>query len=280
MIVASGLAPKDVKTPEACFIILATGAELGLSAMQSLRLIHTFNGVVCPAASLMVALVKRSPVCRYFHMVTGDERESTWETWRMGEPEAERLTYTVEDAARQGLTNKDNWKKSPKAMLRARASSALARTVYPDVVWGLHSKEEIEGGEIAQDTPALVIDPPDSGAPAGERVVEKIRAKRGRPRKVEASPVVELEPEGSAQAEAPSEGEGTGDGGLHNVEIARRHRWHDQIMALIKKKNIDPDEIVSHMNKDLPEAIYTMDDITAANVPADILEDTFNALVL
>src|SRR3990172_528588 len=163
MIVASGRAPREVKTRGACFIILGSGAELGLSAMQSLRLIHTFNGTVCPAANLLVALVKRSPVCRYFHMVSGDEKESTWETWRIGEPEAERLTYTIEDAKRQGLSSKDNWTKQPKAMLRARASSALARMVYPDVVWGLHASEEMASDVI--DTSAKVVYVPEETAP-------------------------------------------------------------------------------------------------------------------
>ena len=280
MIVASGLAPRDVKTPEACFIILASGAELGLSAMQSLRLIHTFNGTVCPAASLLVALVKRSPVCRYFHMVSGDEKESTWETWRIGEPEAERLTYTIEDAKRQGLSSKDNWTKQPKAMLRARASSALARMVYPDVVWGLHASEEMASDVI--DTSAKVVDVPEETAPetpagaavpsAGEKVVETIR-KRGRPRK-EQAPVEEQEPPPPEAAPPPAAEESA-------LEMKRRERWFEQIARLIQHGRVSEEKVMEAVNRDAGgEQRWTFDNLRAGNVQADVLEQAFGSLVL
>jgi len=43
------------------------------------------------------------------------------------------------------LANKDNWKKYPKAMLRARAVSEMARTLFPDIIAGCgHTPDEIQ----------------------------------------------------------------------------------------------------------------------------------------
>src|SRR5690606_17440997 len=41
-----------------------------------------------------------------------------------------------------GLTGRQNWKAHPAAMLRARASAALARAVYPDVAMGIYDPDE------------------------------------------------------------------------------------------------------------------------------------------
>ena len=54
------------------------------------------------------------------------------------------ITWTFEQAKRAGLTNKDNWKNYPRAMLRARVVSEGIRTVYPGVVLGVYTPEEVQ----------------------------------------------------------------------------------------------------------------------------------------
>jgi hypothetical protein len=142
---ASGLLPKAVNKAEAAFAIIATGRELGLPAMQSLRSIHIIDGKPSLAADLIVALVKRNTeVCKFFRLVESTDKVARYETHRVGEPSPTTMTFTIEQAQRAGLTGKDNWKKYPDDMLRARCSAKLARAVYPELVMGLYDPDEIQ----------------------------------------------------------------------------------------------------------------------------------------
>lgn len=142
-LVASRLLPKSVQTPEAAFTIIMTGRELGLTAMQSLRSIHVIEGKPTLSADLMLALVKKSADCEYFRLVESTDAVATYETKRRGEPCPTRMSFTIADAQRAQVTGKDNWRKYPAAMLRARAITALARAVYPDTAMGLYDPDEL-----------------------------------------------------------------------------------------------------------------------------------------
>jgi hypothetical protein len=149
LLVASHLLPKGVQTPEAAFAIVLTGRELGLTAMQSLRSLHIIEGKPTMSADLVAALVKSRPeVCEYFRLVESSAEAATYETKRKGEPSPTRMSFTMADATRAGVTAKDNWRKYPSAMLRARCITALARAVYPDLVLGVYDPDEL-GGESA-----------------------------------------------------------------------------------------------------------------------------------
>jgi len=152
VLVASRLLPRSITTPEAAFAVIATGRELGLSAMQALRSVHIIEGKPTLSADLMVALVKKSDACAYFRLVESTASRAAYETHRKGEPSPTRMTYTAEEARAAGALNKDNWRKFPAAMLRARAASMLARAVYPDVILGVYDPDEIA------DVPAAIVD--------------------------------------------------------------------------------------------------------------------------
>lgn len=142
-LVKSGLLPAGVQTPEAAFAIIVTGKELGLTVMQALRSVHVIKGKPTLSADLILALVKRSPVCTYFQLVTSTATVATYRTRRVGEEPTE-MSFSHEQAQRAGLMGNDNWKKYPEAMLRARCIAALARAVYPDVVLGIYETSELE----------------------------------------------------------------------------------------------------------------------------------------
>lgn len=59
-IASTNLAPKDFKTPEAIFIVMQHGAELGLNAMQALQNIALVNNRPAVWGTLVQALVQRS----------------------------------------------------------------------------------------------------------------------------------------------------------------------------------------------------------------------------
>jgi hypothetical protein len=148
-LIASRLLPQGVQTSEAAFAILAMGRELGLSAMQSLRSIHVIKGKPAMSADLILALVKRSPSCQFFQLVESSDVRAVYTTQREKE-EPTTLEFTIEEAKQAGLLANDNWRKYPKAMLRARCIAALSRAVYPDVALGIYTPDELTDGS---DTP-------------------------------------------------------------------------------------------------------------------------------
>ena len=142
-LVKSGFLPRAIRTPEQALAILATGRELGLAPMQSFRQIHVIEGKPTLSADLMVALVKKHDECEYFVCIESTDEIATYETKRKDYPKPVTRSFTIEQARKAGVTGKDNWKKYPAAMLRARAKSDLARDEFPDVVGGLYDPDEL-----------------------------------------------------------------------------------------------------------------------------------------
>lgn len=71
------------------------------------------------------------------------------------------VTWTLEDGKRAGLAGGDNWKKYPRQMLTARVISEGVRAVYPAVVSGLYTPEEV--GDF--DAPAAPVARPAISKP-------------------------------------------------------------------------------------------------------------------
>lgn len=58
------------------------------------------------------------------------------------------VTWTLAQAKAIGLATKDNWKLYPRAMLRARVISEGIRAVYPGVIVGEYSVEEVQDFDV------------------------------------------------------------------------------------------------------------------------------------
>lgn len=140
------------KVPDVLMQIMA-GQELGLYSMASLRSFHIIEGKPTMAADAMVAVVLGSGKAEYFRRVGEGSAESvTYETKRKGEP-AQRCTWTWQMAKDAALSGKDNWRLYRRAMLASRAKSELARDVYPDVLAGCYTTDEIRDGSPNAPTP-------------------------------------------------------------------------------------------------------------------------------
>ena len=157
MLSSSGLIPKDLQgKPSDVMVIIMTGATHDLNPIQALNSIYVVHGRASMSAQLMVALCLRASVCDHFDLVQSNGEIATYEAKRAGRPPI-RMSYTIEEARKAGYLSKDNWQNSGPDMLRARAASKLARAVFPDIILGMYTPDEIRDDIAPEPRQAEVI---------------------------------------------------------------------------------------------------------------------------
>lgn len=147
LIANSELAPKDYRgKPGNVIIAVQMGRELGLAPLQALRNISVINGRASVWGDALLAICKKQPDFEDC-VETLDDSMATCTIKRRGQSPV-KYTFTMEDAKKAKLIDKDVWKSYPKRMLQMRARGFACRDAYPDALLGLISAEE------AQDIPA------------------------------------------------------------------------------------------------------------------------------
>jgi hypothetical protein len=176
VMLASRLLPEGLRTVEQVAVVVMYGMELGLSPMQSVRLIHVIKGKPCPSADLVGSLAVQTPACEYLTLVESTPERATYEAKRRGSPKVVTMSFTLAEAKAAGLAGKEVWRQYPAAMLRARALVAICRATFPEAVAGLHIPDEIE--DSAPQASALPSSPPpapEASAPGVPPFVERMR---------------------------------------------------------------------------------------------------------
>jgi 5'-3' exonuclease len=140
----SGMWSRGFRNPASIMAVVMAGRELGIGAVTALNSMHVIQGKTTMSAALIAGLVMRSKECEYMTCTESTDDHATWVTKRVGSPKEVSRTFTIKEAQSMQLTGKDNWKKQPNVMLMWRCATALARMVYPDIVVGLYSTEEME----------------------------------------------------------------------------------------------------------------------------------------
>lgn len=141
---ASDLLPKQYRgRPENVLVALEYGAALGLAPMAAIQGIHVVEGKPTASAQLIGALVR---MAGHRLRVTGNDTEAHAQIIRTDDPDfAFESVWTLDRAARAGLTGKGVWKSYPAAMLKARAITEVARDACPEVLAGVaYTAEELE----------------------------------------------------------------------------------------------------------------------------------------
>lgn len=134
-----------VKTPEDALIRIMHGRTLGISAAVALQFVFVINGRAGIDATLMRALCLAHPACEEFACLETTDKIATFRAKRKGQP-ATTLSWTIEQARAAKLDTKDVWRAYTAEMLRARATSSLARLVFPEAIAGLPAVEELRDG--------------------------------------------------------------------------------------------------------------------------------------
>jgi 5'-3' exonuclease len=132
---------------EAILAAILRGRELGFGAISSLEAMNSVmgNGLTWTVDAI-AGLVMKSGKAEYLKPIEMNDKIATYKTHRKDDPDPEPIvmSYTLQDAEDMGLLGKKFWKTMRPTMLRRRALSQICREVYPDVVGGLFSKEELE----------------------------------------------------------------------------------------------------------------------------------------
>jgi hypothetical protein len=163
--------------PDAVCAVILYGHELGLGPMQSLNTINIIGGRPSLSPEGMRALVLSAG---HRIRVSGGDESATAQCHRREWPSDEWTshTFTMADAQRADLVGKpgSSWKKYPRAMLMARATSEACRADFSDVIRGLSYTTD----EVLDMTPPPAVPKVTSGQnhnreraprrdPAGER---------------------------------------------------------------------------------------------------------------
>ncbi len=121
--------------PADVMIAANLGASMGLSPAEALYRISVIKGKPTASAELITANVRKAG---HRLRVTGDDTRAVASIWRVDDPEFEfREEWTIDRAAKMGLTGNDNWKKQPGTMLKWRAITACARIACPEALYGV-----------------------------------------------------------------------------------------------------------------------------------------------
>lgn len=143
--------------------------EIGLAPMTGLQAVHVIKGKVGISAEMMRALVFAAG-----HEIWFEETNTSFceiSGRRAGSDRVTTVKYSETDAKTAGLFSNDNYKKNPRRMYQARATSELCALIFADIIRGMVSSEELYAEEEAGDSIT-------AKAEGGTTVERKTRAPR------------------------------------------------------------------------------------------------------
>jgi hypothetical protein len=148
MLVKTGFLPQSINTPEKAIAIILTGRELGIGTMAALNTINVISGKPTVSPQLMLALIERSGQLEDIQIVNEDSHVRCTMKRRGRSPHTE--FFGDAEATAMQLKGKDNYKKQAFTMYKWRAVAACARVVFPDVISGLYTPDEM-GADVTED---------------------------------------------------------------------------------------------------------------------------------
>ena len=133
---------------QALTLMMIAQAE-NIHPIQAVQMYSIINGMPALKTTEMIARYQRAGGTIEW-LITSNKTAKAIFTFKDDKPLT--FEYTWDDATLAGLTSKDNWKRMPKEMLRARCASGGIRMSYPACLNNMYSIEE------AQDIPVRAED--------------------------------------------------------------------------------------------------------------------------
>ena len=130
-----------IKTPEQGVALMLIAQAEGLHPAIAARDYHVIQGRPALKADAMLARFQQAGGRVEWKVYTNEQVTGAFSHPAGGSVE---VTWTIEEARKIGLANKENWRNYPRAMLRSRVASEGIRAVFPGVVVGTYTDEETE----------------------------------------------------------------------------------------------------------------------------------------
>lgn len=129
-----------IKDKDQALALMALSQAEGIHPMTAVRDFHIIQGRASMKADTMLARFQQAGGKVEWTALTDIKAEAI-----LSHPQGGSVTieWTIERATRAGLAGKEIWKSYPRAMLRARVISEGIRTVYPAVISGTYTPEEV-----------------------------------------------------------------------------------------------------------------------------------------
>jgi len=130
-----------MKTVEQATALMLIAQAEGYHPALAARDYHIIQGRPTLKAETMMARFQQQGGKVEWNVLTNEEVTATFSHPSGG---SAKITWTIEMARSAKLADKDNWKAYPRAMMRARVVSEGIRTVFPGVVLGVYTPEEVQ----------------------------------------------------------------------------------------------------------------------------------------
>jgi hypothetical protein len=170
----SGAIPDNLNTPEKLMTVIRLGQEMGLTPMIAVNNIHIIKGRTVIASAMLGAILKRNNIEYEYTKDFKKEEDGrilteiafTYLSKVTKQPKTVYHEVSWGQMELAGYTTKDNWKKYPKEMLRARAMSYGVRALFPEILLGIYtdidmadsSSDEEYVTEMTEDGNFIVIE--------------------------------------------------------------------------------------------------------------------------
>jgi hypothetical protein len=156
---ASGLMPKSIETPEAVFVAMQMGAEIGLSPMASVQNIAVINGRPGIYGDAALAIVRSSGLLEEFkEWSEGDRKKPNWTYHcRVKRKGCEAVTgsYSWAEALEAGFDQvkpESPWKRWTNRMMQFKARNFAMRDQFADFLKGIRTIEENSDAIVLEST--------------------------------------------------------------------------------------------------------------------------------
>lgn len=152
-----------IQTPaQALALGLLCQAE-GRHPAEAARDYHIINGKPSLKSEAMLARFQQAGGKVEWHDYTHESVSGTFSHPQGG---TLKVSWTIKDAERAGLTGNPTWRKFPRQMLKARCISEAVRGIYPGVLSGLYAPEEVaEFGPVQTEPEPLAIEATSEALP-------------------------------------------------------------------------------------------------------------------